>query len=312
MVATTRAQLGGANVHHPDFQSALLEAAEQAGVQVRRGARVAGITPSAASAPVTLAVADAAAVQHLTARLALIADGRSSQLRRALGITMSAELSPLCTTGVLLEGAHCNERAVETFYPDEFGALCLVLPMAHGRTRLYYVAARSAAVSGWMGHAQLPALRERCVALGVPHAWFANAQPIGPLATFDTTCFSLQDAALPRGITLLGDAAGNVDPAWGCGMSLALRDARHLLEAWLECGEWQHAADMYIARRRAYHTALLRTETWLRRILFTLGPEGDAIRARAFSLLPSLGVDLTGLGPDGRSDDQTERELFGS
>jgi 2-polyprenyl-6-methoxyphenol hydroxylase-like FAD-dependent oxidoreductase len=308
--ATTVAQLGGLNVHHPELQTALLTAAENAGVQVRRGARVIGLAPSERGLT-ELEVVEADAVQRVTARLAVVADGRSSQLRQSLGIVMAAEPSPLRTTGVLLEGVPCREPAVETFYPSEFGEMCLMLPMARGRTRLYVATPRSADSNGWSGDADLPALSQRCVALGVPPAWLSQARAVGPLATFDTTCRSLPGVALPEGVAFVGDAAGNVDPAWGCGMSLALRDARFLLESWLECGEWRRAAQLYTPRRRAYHAALLRTEGWMRRILFTRSPEGDAIRARAFSLFPTLGVDLTGLGPDGRSDDHTERELFG-
>jgi 2-polyprenyl-6-methoxyphenol hydroxylase-like FAD-dependent oxidoreductase len=115
---------------------------------------------------------------------------------------------------------------------------------------------------------------------------------------------------LPPGVALLGDAAGNVDPAFGCGQSLALRDVRTLIEQWRGCGDWQLAAAGYIRERRAYHAALLRIESWLSRILFTPSPQGDALRTLTLPRLQRLGVDLVGAGPDAPSDEATEAELF--
>jgi 2-polyprenyl-6-methoxyphenol hydroxylase-like FAD-dependent oxidoreductase len=170
---------------------------------------------------------------------------------------------------------------------------------------------RSLQPRGYTGAAQLPALIRRCIQAGVPEPWLAQARAIGPLATFETICWSLGDAELPPGVALIGDAAGNVDPVFGCGQSLALRDVRNLIDQAREChGDWQLAAAKYIRERRRYHAALLRVESWLSRMLFTPSPEGDAMRAATLPRREQLGVDLIGAGPDSACDDATEAQLF--
>lgn len=340
LAATTPARLPERNVHHPELQTALLDAARAAGVEVRCGAKVVHIDPGVRATIVLAPVEGRAMVRHdeaagaparssessgdrttVTARLAVIADGRHSPLRMQLGIAVTGDPMPMLTSGVLLEDVGNDPTAVSMFSPREFGALALVLALPRNRVRLYFIHRRDSEPSvdrsserrAYSGAAQLPALLQRCLEVGVPPSWFARARASGPLATFETTCWSLRDAELPRGVALIGDAAGNVDPVFGCGQSLALRDVRHLIEAARECRyDWQLAASRYIQQRRGYHASLLRIESWLSRILFTPSPQGDAIRAAAFPRLEQLGVDLIGLGPDSSSDDATEAQLFAS
>jgi 2-polyprenyl-6-methoxyphenol hydroxylase-like FAD-dependent oxidoreductase len=307
LIETTPSGCAGANVHHPEFQSTLLSAAEAAGTCVRRGTRVVRIAPGA---PTSLELAQGDACSRVTARLAVIADGRSSRLRHSLGISATGALSPLCVAGVLLEGLGCTEPGIEMFMPTGFGALALIVPLVRARARLYYVYRRDAQTRGYTGPADLGPLLERCAWAGVPAAWLAQPRALGPLATFDTTCASVNPDAIPHGVALVGDAAGTVDPTFGCGMSLALRDARCLSEHLAEGDDWQLAAAHYARERSRYHAALLRIEAWLQRILFTTGAAADALRAVAMPRLAALGVDIVGIGPDGASDGETERQLF--
>jgi 2-polyprenyl-6-methoxyphenol hydroxylase-like FAD-dependent oxidoreductase len=242
--------------------------------------------------------------------MAVVADGRSSPLRRALGVNVTGEASPLSMTGVLLEGVPCDARAIGMFVPPEFGATVLTVPLPRDRIRLYFIH-RGQERQRYSGAAQLPAVFERCVRCGVPSEWLAGARAIGPLATFETTHWTIADRELPRGVVLAGDAAGNVDPVFGGGQSLALRDARVWTEQWQACGgDLQLAAARYLAERRGYHRSLLRAEGWLARILYTLGPEGDSLRAASLARVPELGIDLIGAGPDSPTDDATEARLF--
>lgn len=327
LATTTPSRLQVHNVHHPELQTALLAAARAAGVEVRLGAKVVRIEPGS---PPVIELAQADERARVSAALAVVADGRYSALRAQLGIAMTGAPMPMLTCGVLLEGLRCEDGAVGMFLPPEFGTLALILPLARDRARLYLVdrsdsearadspqpqhsglpSDRSSQRRGYTGAAQLPALLQRCIDVGVPASWFASARAIGPLATFETTCWSLRDSEPPRGVALIGDAAGNVDPVFGCGQSLAMRDARVLLEHWRASGDWQRAAAAYVRERRAYHAALLRVESWLSRILFTPSPDGDAIRAVTLPRLAQLGVDLVGMGPDSRADDETEAQLF--
>ena len=65
------------------------------------------------------------------------------------------------------------------------------------------------------------------VSFGAKADWFDRATAMGPLASFSgADCW----AAHPYhdGVVLIGDAAAAGDPAFGCGMSLTLRDVRML------------------------------------------------------------------------------------
>ncbi|HET6334112.1 MAG TPA: NAD(P)/FAD-dependent oxidoreductase [Polyangiales bacterium] len=331
LAQTTSSRLTVFNAHHPELQAALLAAARDVGVEVRTGAKVVRIEPGS---PAVVELARDGDHARVTARLAVIADGRQSQLRAQLGIAVTGERMPMLISGVLLEGVSCDSEAVGMFLPAKFGELALVLRLARDRVRLYFVARRdpdgqdgsvqsqpghesdlpsdrSAQRRGYTGAAQLPAMLRRCMEVGVPESWLARARAIGPLATFETTCWSLRDLALPPGVALIGDAAGNVDPVFGCGQSLALRDVRHLVDAAGACrGDWQLAAAKYHHLRHAYHAALLRCESWMSRILYAPSPRGDAIRAAALPRLDELGIDLVGAGPDSPTDDATEARLF--
>ena len=50
------------------------------------------------------------------------------------------------------------------------------------------------------------------------------------------------------GVTLIGDAAGSVDPTQGHGTSLLMRDIRELSEALRDDRDWQRAIGAYAER----------------------------------------------------------------
>ncbi|MGD8863742.1 MAG: NAD(P)/FAD-dependent oxidoreductase [Myxococcales bacterium] len=306
LAQTTPARLPGYNLHHPELQTALLEAAEGQGVTVQRGVKVSRIEPGRT---VGLELSRGDERSRVRAHLAVIADGRQSPLRKQLGIDAEGQRSPLITSGVLLENVSMDPAAVGMFAQPASGALALAVPLPRGRTRLYLVEQASAG-RRYSGQADFAAARARCEAIGVPPDALEDARVIGPLASFETTCWSLRERALPPGVALVGDAAGNVDPTFGCGQSLALRDARTLAEQLRECDDWQLAAARHAEQRRGYHAALLRLEGWLTRILFTPGAEGDALRSVTMPRLAELGIDLIGSGPDCPADAATEALLF--
>ena len=57
----------------------------------------------------------------------------------------------------------------------------------------------------------------------------ATARPAGPTAAFSGTD-TWTDRPYADGVVLVGDAAGHNDPTAGCGLSIALRDARIVRE----------------------------------------------------------------------------------
>jgi menaquinone-9 beta-reductase len=304
---TSPSGLPGFNVHHPELEAALLTAAAAAGAHVLRGTKVARIDPGE---PVVVELAHGGDRLRRSARLAAIADGRHSPLRKQLGIEMTSELTPLLSSGVLLDGVSCDRHTTGMFVELTGRGLALLAPLPGERTRLYFFRDRSSERCRYSGPSDVEALLERCASIGVPAAMFAGARAIGPLATFDTTYYSLSSSALPRGVVLVGDAAGNVEPTFGCGQSLVLRDVRTLLEAFRASRDWQLAAAHYTDQRRSYHAAMLRVEAWMTRILFTPSPQGDALRITTGPRLAQLGIDLIGVGPDSPTDAATEARLF--
>lgn len=303
---TTPLQLPGFSLHHPELQETLLGAAIDAGANVVRGARVEQVTPGARP---RAEISDDDGTRTVEARAVVIADGRTSPLRSNLRVPTYDTPTPMRVAGLLFEGVPELDGAVELFFPPTFGRVALVFPLPRGRARLYVAHNRSLAGATYSGPAAVPDFVAECFELGVPRAWLQEARAAGPLASFDSHCLGAHHPALD-GVALIGDAAGHVDPAFGCGLSLALRDARVLSEQLRASDDWNAAIHAYADARSAYYAALLRLERWMTEILYVSGPEADALRMRAMPRLEELGVDLVGMGPDSRADEATGAALF--
>lgn len=304
-LARSRARQPAIDVHHPELQRALLDAAENAGAEVWRGARV---TRMERGRPARVTVERGGAHHQLEARLVVAADGRDSPLRRAAGVAMSGARSELVTSGVLVREHVGPDAAMCLFHPAGFGELALWVPLAGRRARLYAVRRRDAEGERFGGEASLSSFFAWCTGLGMPRAWLEPASAGGPLATFETTLADCETVALAGGLACLGDAAGTVDPAFGCGLSVALMDARSLAERLLENPDWDAAAGRHALERQARMASLRKLESWMTRLFFT--PGQDELRARALPRLSTLGIDLLGSGPASPTDTETEMALF--
>jgi 2-polyprenyl-6-methoxyphenol hydroxylase-like FAD-dependent oxidoreductase len=295
------------HVHHPELQQALLDAAAAAGAELRRGARVAGVSRGR---PARVTLDQGQSQRSLSARLVVAADGRDSPLRRAAGVSASGELSELLTAGVLIDGHRGPVAAQSLFYPPAFCELALCVPLPKERARIYFVQRRDAAGERLSGEGKLPQILAACRALGMPAAWLESAEAAGPLATFETRLAECSSVALAGGLVFIGDAAGTVDPIYGCGLALALMDARSLAERLLETPDWDAAAARHAEDRRIYATSLRTLERWLTRLYYTPGDAAAELRLRASPRLAALGIDLVVRGPASPTDAQTEAALF--
>jgi 2-polyprenyl-6-methoxyphenol hydroxylase-like FAD-dependent oxidoreductase len=115
-------------------------------------------------------------------------------------------------------------------------------------------------------------------------------------------------------VVLIGDAAGASDPTYGCGLSLALRDARLLRDQLLAEPDWIVATDHYAAAHDRDFSALKRITDWFTDMNFSTGPQADAMRARSMPLRaadPSRTPDLHGAGPDAPSDEPARIRFYG-
>ena len=302
---TVESGCGGINVHHPRLQDALLAATQAAGATVVRGASVESFEYGSAVQTTWL---QGGRARQVRSKLLVIADGRNSRLRAAGGQPLSLGTSPMAVSGVLFTCPSLGPAAIEAFYPPQLGELVLLVPLPAQRTRVYWVCPPDAVRSVRQAPAELISqLLQRCAALGVPPSWHTVAadNARGPCTSLVTAYRKAQTLLPAPGVVLIGDAAGNVDPTFGCGLSLALRDARCLRDNIEQHGPSARALQHYAQERERYYDALVRTEQILHRALFA--PEPSPVFA---ARVPASGVDLVGRGPESPCGVDTERFIF--
>ncbi len=151
------------------------------------------------------------------------ADGRNSAVRRCAGIRLQEQAATVCVAGLLLDGiAGADDHDV--VMEHELG-ICLLIRQGDGRARIYQIVplAYRHRYSGESGDRRL--LADATVPGSPLVEALAYARVVGPrgvIAGNDTWT----ERPYADGIVLIGDAAGHNDPSVGCGLSVALRDAR--------------------------------------------------------------------------------------
>lgn len=321
---TANGGLGARAFFHPELQSALLSAAEQAGAQVVRGAAVTGFSraPGPQRLHLVEARANGAPSDHL-ARLVIGADGRSSRARAWGAFSVNADPEKLMFAGVLLAGARVSFTQHESdtahvFFAPSTGLLAMVLPLDGRRTRAYVGYHLARGRRRLSGAAAFPEFRRLSEEAGVPPDWYDGAEVAGPLAQF-SGADTWVDEPYSRGVALVGDAAAASDPSFGCGMALALRGARQLTDELLRVGSFEQGAldeagVAYAEQASADFLALQRQISWLADVYREPGTAADAMRAGLWPLYarePSRVPDVVLLGPDGPSDETAKRRFLG-
>jgi 2-polyprenyl-6-methoxyphenol hydroxylase-like FAD-dependent oxidoreductase len=271
---------GGLALGHPDTCQALTEAAVAAGARVLRG--VTAVEVHAGDRPY-VRFAHGGTAREVPARLVVGADGRTSAVRRQLGIPLHHGGPRITGAGMLVDGLGDwpqDVSSVGTFDDVHF----LLFPRRGGRVRLYLGWDR--ADSGRFAGADGPArFLERFATLDcLPDpAIFRKAQPSGPCAAFlfeDTWT----DRPYVPGAVLVGDAAGASDPVIGLGLSITVRDVRLVAETLLGTAEWDAAMFEPYAVERAERMRRLRvTAAVATRLRTTFTEEGRRLRAAAFA-----------------------------
>ena len=216
---------GCLDVGHPDACDAFSHAAATAGATVLRGVGDVDVTPGA---PPTLRYELDDVVTTVRAGLIVGADGRTSSVRRQLGIALRESTPRTLGGGMLVDGLDD--------WPDDQLSLGtegdlhhFVFPRAQGRARLYLLhdrAQRGRFAGPDRQQAFLDAWRFACIP-GVE--MFRAARPAGPCAFYPMND-SWTDGPCAPGVVLIGDAAGWNDPIIGQGLSIALRDVRLVAE----------------------------------------------------------------------------------
>jgi 2-polyprenyl-6-methoxyphenol hydroxylase-like FAD-dependent oxidoreductase len=189
---------------------------------------------------------------EVRARVVLAADGRQSTVRRQLGLELQQVESKAVLGGMLVRDASWSDD-VEVL-GTEGDVHFLVFPRPDGFVRLYLARDRQADVGGAdRADRFLEAFRLECFPGGQS---LAEAEVMGPCAYYPGTD-SWMDRPFVDGVVLLGDAAGWSDPIIGQGLSVALRDARQVVDVLLG-DDWSQEAFTPYADERAERMRRLR------------------------------------------------------
>ncbi len=294
---------------HPTMQEVLLQAAADAGAEVRRGAAVRGVKRGASPSVV---VEQSGQIDEIAARLVVGADGRTSLTRKWAGFTVHRDPDCRFITGVLFDNMPVPEDTSYAVLNGRLGQAVPLFPQGGGRVRAYLVHQKNRS-RRFQGEADLPHFVGEAIRTGVPAAFFDSAQMAGPLATFEGADTWVEQP-YQEGVVLIGDAASSNDPSFGCGLSLTVRDARVLRDALLRYNDWDAAGYAYAKQRDQYYGILHSVTQWIGQIIYDSGPEADARRVRAMPLLaqdPTRMPDHIFSGPDSPVSEVTRRRLFG-
>jgi 2-polyprenyl-6-methoxyphenol hydroxylase-like FAD-dependent oxidoreductase len=266
---------GSLNVGHPEACEALAQAALRTGAQVVRG--VGDVAVSAGLRPEVRYELDDVE-QHVRCRLIVGADGRSSSVRRQVGIELQETVPQVLAAGLLVRGLREWPSHIEAI-GTEGDVHYLIFARPGGFARLYI---------GWdiADKRRFTGVNRVADFLGALHLnclpgceEFVAAQPAGPCASYpmnDAWC----DTPFTDGVVLIGDAAGWSDPIIGQGLSIAMRDARIVSDVLLADSNWTPAAFVPYAEERAERLRRLRVSVRLVSALrCTFTPQAAARRA---------------------------------
>jgi menaquinone-9 beta-reductase len=306
---TTKPRVTSISFYHPAMQEALIQAAADSGAEVRREAKVRGLTTN--GMPTVIAEVDGRQVE-IPARLVVGADGRGSRVRAWAGITTHRDPDRNLIAGVLLDDMPAPEDACHLWPNPNLGIASVVFPQGNGRVRAYliYPTKTQHRLSGEL---DIPQFVEESLKAGVPADYFENIKAAGPLANFDGTA-TWAEYPYKSGVVLIGDAAAASDPSWGQGLSLTLRDVRVLRDQLLKHENWEEAGCAYAEEHRQYYGVLHEYELWQTQLLLETGPEAEARREKAFPLWQqdrTRQLDILFSGPDHPLEEVMRRRFFG-
>lgn len=294
---------------HPEMQEVVLDSAERAGAEVRRGARVIEVTPGS-SASVRVMINGRQDV--IRTRLVAGADGRNSSTRAWAGFKVQRDPLRVYISGLLLHGMQMPEDAVFSVNNPPAGEGAFMFPIGKDRFRAYYCFHHETGRRRLSGPGDVGKFLVACARAGTPAEWLEGAEAAGPLATFKAAD-QWVDHPYESGVVLVGDAAATPDPSWGCGLSLVLRGVRLLRDNLVSVDDWDAAGHAYAKQIHKVYCDVRRLESWMSDMFYDIGSEADARRERAYPLLaeePRRWPDLVVKGPNSPSDEEARRRFF--
>lgn len=294
--------------YHPAMQAVLIETAAAAGAEVRRGVTVSGV---AAGPRPRITFEWRGRSESVDARLVVGADGRGSPTRGWVGFDRQRDPLRLRIAGVLLDGmTAAPPDTTRMVIQPELGQSAILIPQGKGRVRAYVVVPADGG-RAFHGNAGLSRFIDEAVRTGFSRELFDDARQAGPLAAFDGAA-SWTPHPYRDHVALVGDAAATCDPAWGQGLSKAVRDVRILSDALVQ-DDWDAAGHEYAAAHDQGFATTHATEDLFTVFFLATGPEADARRARAFASIagdPTRVPDALMSGPDAAPVTEDTRRRF--
>lgn len=309
MVSTTPHQLPCVAFYHPEMQELLIDSAERAGAEVRRGPSVHEVRSGALSSVV---FDDGGHIEEMRARLVVGADGRSSTVRQSCVFRVQRDPGGGLIAGVLMENVPAREDTAHMVVNFNPGRIAFLFPQGGGRARAYFCYQRDS-LPRLQGEADLPRFVEECKRTGSDAGLYEGAKAAGPLATFDCADTWVEHP-YRDGVALVGDAAAASDPTWGQGLALTLRDVRVLRDHLLSTDDWNAAGHAYAAEHDRHYGVIHTVDEWYAKLYLKSGLQADARRARALPLIaedPMRQPDALFSGPDLPIDEPVRRRFFG-
>ncbi|MDQ0463673.1 2-polyprenyl-6-methoxyphenol hydroxylase-like FAD-dependent oxidoreductase [Caulobacter ginsengisoli] len=275
-------------IGNPHHCQVLFDEAVAAGAKGLRGANVLTVRPGAEP---SVTYARDGVEQTVRARLIVGADGRTSGVREAAGITLRQDRPHHWFAGMLVDGAKGVDLDLQTIGTEgDFNFL--TFPQGDGKVRVYggYPLEQKGRFVGPNGQrAFLDAFSLACCPANEA---LVAGEPAGPVLSYFNND-SWTDQPFAEGVVLVGDAAGWNDPIIGLGLSITYRDVRTVNDI-LAAGDWSPAAFAPYAEERAERMRRLRFTAALTSALDAeFGPQAKARRARHFERSaadPSLGA----------------------
>jgi 2-polyprenyl-6-methoxyphenol hydroxylase-like FAD-dependent oxidoreductase len=265
---------------HPTHCQTLFDAAKAAGAEAHRGVQVISV---AAGPNPTVTFEVGGAVREAKARLLVGADGRTSQVRDAVGIPLHQDTPHHWFAGLLIEGAPGWRDTLQAIGTEgDFGFLAF--PQGSGRIRLYggYALSEARRFKGEDGPRRF--LDAFALSCSPENRHIVGGQPAGPLFSY-INADSWTDRPYGPGVVLVGDAAGWNDPIIGLGLSITYRDVRIVSDILKASDDWSEAAFAPYGAERAERMRRLRFAGQLQSALdMEFGAEAKARRHRYHEL----------------------------
>lgn len=248
------------------------------------------------------------------ARLIALCGGRNPSARAELGFAVRRGSTPLLLSGVRLGGLSSQVNPAVAYVANDTisGCVAALFPQADGYARAYF-GYRPQTCARIQGDANFPRFRELFMKTAGQPIPFGDAQPVGPLASFECADVWV-DHPYRNGVALLGDAAASSDPSWGQGLSLGFRAARILSDELLADSDWDAAGHRYATCHDRDYGAVRTVTGWFYDIFQDLGAEADARRSRALPLIaqdPTRAPDVLFSGPEFPLDAFSRARFFG-